>query len=235
MSELEYIKSETWPFEIVHHFTHQLGACNARNIALAHVKSDWVFFADDDIRFEKILLYDAIIELNRLKVSALNINCLQPGERTVFSKIKQWGAFGSGTSVVKSEFARNCKFSEAFEHGFGEDIDYGMKLRKSGCDIIYHPDIKIEHLKASRGGFRDVMQPKQSQPGKNASKPSPTMMLLVKRHFNTEMQRGYKLNLFLKFYKKQTVKNPFSYYKMMQKRWKLSEEMSERLQQKIRD
>ena len=33
-SELDYLKNEIWPFEIIHHFIHQTGACNARNIAL---------------------------------------------------------------------------------------------------------------------------------------------------------------------------------------------------------
>ena len=162
--------------------------------------------------------------------TALNINCLQPGENTVFAKIKQWGAFGSGTSLVKSEFAIKNMFSEAFEHGFGEDIDYGMKLRNAGCDIIYHPNIKIEHLKVPSGGFREVMQLKKDEPGKLQPKPSPTMMLLVKKYFNKEMQRGYKMNLFLKFYKKQAIRNPLSYFKLMQKRWELSEEMSKKLE-----
>jgi hypothetical protein len=50
-SNLEYIYNEKWPFKIQHFFIHQAGACNARNLALSHVESEWVFFADDDNRF----------------------------------------------------------------------------------------------------------------------------------------------------------------------------------------
>lgn len=229
VSQLDYLKSDSWPFENVHHFTHQLGACNARNMALNDVKSDWVFFADDDIRFEDSVIKDALSELNRLKVQALNMNCLQSGEKSVFSKIKQWGAFGSGTSIVNSDFAKSCHFSKEFENGFGEDTDYGIMLRNKGCDIIYHPDIIIKHLKASRGGFRAVMNTEEKNSDLLKPKPSPTMMHLVKKHFTIKMQKGYKMNLFLKFYKKQSIKNPFVYYKTMQERWKLSEKMNKEI------
>jgi hypothetical protein len=43
--------NQTWPFNIRHKFTHQTGACNARNLALSHVESEWVFFNDDDNKF----------------------------------------------------------------------------------------------------------------------------------------------------------------------------------------
>jgi len=228
-SELDFLKSDSWPFEIVHHFTHQLGACNARNMALMDVRSDWVFFADDDIRFKNSVIKDALSELNRLKVQALNMNCLQTGEKSVFLKIKQWGAFGSGTSIVNTEFAKSCHFSKEFENGFGEDTDYGIMLRNKGCDIIYHPDIIIKHLKASRGGFRTVMNTEDKESDLLKPKPSPTMMHLVKKHFNIKMQKGYKVNLFLKFYKNQSIKNPFVYYKTMQERWKLSKKMSQEI------
>ena len=58
-SELDYLNSEKWPFRIIHHFTHQIGACNARNIALKEVTSNWIFFADDDIRLKNDLLEEA--------------------------------------------------------------------------------------------------------------------------------------------------------------------------------
>ena len=44
VSELDYLSNQTWPFTIKHHFIHQTGACNARNLALSLVENDWVFF-----------------------------------------------------------------------------------------------------------------------------------------------------------------------------------------------
>ena len=227
-SELDYLISETWPFEIVHHFTHQLGACNARNIALNRVKSNWVFFADDDIRFQQDLLQNVVKEASRYQIQAINLNCKQPGEETVFEKIKQWGSFGAGTSMVKSFYARQCRFSEVFEFGFGEDADFGMQLRNKGCDIIYHPQIQTLHLKAPSGGFRK----KLNLPWENSEllpKPSPTLMAYAIKYYTRNQLKGYQVSLYLKFYSRQNEKNPVKYIKMMQKRWKLSEDWAVRI------
>ena len=54
-SELDYLFNESWPFQIIHEFIHQTGACNARNLALSKVKSKFVFSCDDDNRIFKNL------------------------------------------------------------------------------------------------------------------------------------------------------------------------------------
>lgn len=226
VSQLDFLNEE-WPFEIVHHFIHRTGACHARNLAMESVKAEYIFFADDDIRLPPDLLEKTLAEINRLGVGCVNLNCLQPGEQSVFSKIKQWGAFGSGTSFVKTEYVLKCKFSEFLEKGFGEDIDFGLQLRAKGCDIIYHPDLQFIHLKADRGGFREVM--KQRPTHDEEPKPSPTMMYLVKSSYNKIMQRGYKVSLFIKYYRKQSIQNPFRYFGRMQRRWELSEKLCREL------
>lgn len=228
-SKLEFLKRD-WEFEIIHHFIHETGACNARNLAMRSVNADYIFFADDDIRLGNDLLEKTLEEMSRLGINCINLNCLQPGEQAIFNKIKQWGAFGSGTSVVRSDYAAQCRFSEFLEKGFGEDIDFGLQLRAKGCDIIYHPRLRFLHLKAGRGGFREVIKKQHLE--REEPKPSPTMMYLVKSSYNRIMQKGYKASLFLKFYKEQQVKNPFRYFEVMQKRWKLSEEQSQKLQKK---
>tara|TARA_R100000935_G_C2840959_1_gene170947 strand:+ start:1790 stop:3349 length:1560 start_codon:yes stop_codon:yes gene_type:complete len=222
ISELTELHSKIWPFEITHHFIHQTGACNARNIALEGVDSDWIFFADDDIRFEPDLLEKVIKEINRLGVSSINMNCKQKGESKIFKDIKQWGSFGSGTSIVKSVFLKQCSFSSIYEHGYGEDADFGMQLRNVGCDIIYHPKIEILHLKAPIGGFRkkSVLGWEQEQP---LPKPSPTLMAFALKYYTKEQIKGFKTSLFLKFYNKQSVKNPLLYFSEMKRRWGNSE------------
>ena len=230
-TQLDFIEEIEWPFEIVHHFINRMGACNARNLGMKSVESDWIFYADDDIRISNNLLEKAMTELYRLEVSALNLNCIQPGEKPYFEKIKQWAAFGSGTSIVKSFFALQCEFNEALEFGFGEDIDFGLQLRAKGCDIIFHPEVKITHLKASSGGFRDTLKDNWSVSDLEP-KPAPTMMWLAKKHYTSEMMKGYKVGLFLKFYKMQKIKNPWKYIRLMKVRWSLSERLSEKLPQK---
>ncbi|WP_026935513.1 glycosyltransferase family 2 protein [Christiangramia echinicola] len=226
-NELDFINND-WPFKIIHKFINQTGACNARNIALNEVKSKWVFLADDDIRLPANLLERSVGELHRLQVDTLNLACLQPGEEAVFRKIKQWGAFGSGTSIVRSSIAKNCKFDEVLEFGFGEDLDFGLQLRELGSDIIFHPGLSFTHLKAKRGGFRSTVVDNWRK-NRLEPKPSPTLMYLIKKHYTKEMIRGYKASLFLKFYRKQSVRNPFKYYRLIQKRWKKSEELCDQL------
>ena len=227
-SELREFVGKDWPFEIIHLFTHKTGACMARNMALEKIESEWIFFADDDIRLEKEVLEDTLKEAKRLKVNCINLNCKQAGEDTIFHKIKQWGSFGSGTSVVRSRFVKDLRFSEVFEYGYGEDVDFGMKLREAGCDIIYHPELVMQHLKAPVGGFRKkpVLAWEKESP---KPKPSPTLMLLAKRYYTERQLKGFKISLFLKFFRSQKNINPFTYINNMEMKWKRSEEWAERL------
>ncbi len=52
-------------------------------------------------------------------------------------------------------------------------------------------------------------------------------MLFNQRYFTNEQILGYKLLLFIKFYKGQPIKNPFRYFSIMKKRWKSSVYWSE--------
>lgn len=228
VSELDYINSEIWPFQIKHIFTHQAGACNARNVALEHLESDWVFFADDDIRIDKGFLAAFFEQSNKLALSAVTFRCYQKNEPMVFPYLFQWGTFGSGCSIVKREAVKGCRFEKGYEFGFGEDADFGMQIRNKGIDVIYLPYPQILHLKAPIGGFRtkpalswhsDAVQPK----------PSPTVMLYNLLHKTPEQTAGYKTTLFIKYYKLQSVKNPIRYYTSFQKRWKRSLYWAEQL------
>jgi glycosyltransferase involved in cell wall biosynthesis len=220
-SELDYLKDESWPFEIVHHFIHQTGACNARNIALKAVQSDWVFFADDDIKLAPNFIEACFKTILNSNEKAFTLACFKSNEKPVFHQVMHWDTFGSGCSIVKKEALDGLRFDMRFENGFGEDADFGMQLRNKGIDILYLPSPQILHLKAPVGGFRvepilpwqeEVIQPK----------PSPTVMLFKKMYHTKEQLVGYQLNLFLKYYKNQSIKNPFAYYKTMQKQWEMS-------------
>ncbi|WP_163400268.1 glycosyltransferase family 2 protein [Flavobacterium fluviatile] len=223
VSKLDYLASETWNFEIKHIFTHQAGACNARNLALAEVKSEWVFMADDDIRIDKIFFKNVFLKIKEFGIDVMTLACY--GEGYLSGKKHeiqmQWGSFGSGCSIVKNQFLRGMKYDKRFEFGYGEDSDFGMQLRNLGIDILYVPNPEIIHLKAPVGGFRtkpvlawqnDVIKPK----------PSPTVMLYKILHLNEKQIRGYKTILFLKFYKKQSIKNPIRYFSKLQKQWNRS-------------
>ena len=228
VTALKELEEENWPFNIIHHFINQTGACNARNLALKEVTSDWVLFCDDDNRIEDHILKTALREMKRYGISGLNTAYRQKGEKLIFHFVKQWGTFGSGNSFVSTEMVRKVAFSPIFEHGYGEDTDFGMQLRHVGCDIIYHPGIEMLHLKAPMGGFRQkpVMDWEKEMP---LSKPSPTVMALALRYYTPAQLKGFKISVFLKYYRKQSVKNPLVYYKMMSIRWNKSMEWAKKL------
>jgi len=232
VSELDYLYIEEWPFNIKHKFIHQTGVCNARNIAMSLVESDWVFFGDDDIRFDKNLIEKGFFKIEDIGVKAINFTCLQPNEVQTYFKTAQTPIFGSGTSIVKSGLFENIRFDLSFEHGYREDSDFGMQVRNLGEDVVFVSDILITHLKAPIGGFRK-MHTNSWENEKHLPKPSPTVMLFNLRYFTKCQNLGYKLLLFIKFYKNQSIKNPFSYIKNIRKRWQVSLDWAHKLDKNI--
>jgi glycosyltransferase involved in cell wall biosynthesis len=220
-SELNFIKDENWPFKIQHLFINQSGACNARNLALEKIESEWVFFADDDIRIEANFIEKAFYQIYNFGAKAVSFRCFQKGESKVKKVVFQWSSFGSGCSIVYTDSLKHSQYNKGYEFGFGEDGDFGMQLRNQGVDILYLPNPEILHLKAPIGGFR-TKPVLQWQNDRIQPKPSPTIMLYQISHNTTEQIRGYKTILFFKFYKLQQINNPIKYYNHFQKQWNRS-------------
>lgn len=218
VSSLDFLENREWSFQIKHIFTHQAGACNARNLALKEVESEWVFFADDDIRIEPNFIENAFVQLIKNQAEAITFGCYQKSQVKIYSKTFQWTGFGSGCSFVKCDRLIKINFNPAYEFGFGEDGDFGMQLRNNGVDVLYCPTPEILHIKAPVGGFRtkpivlwrdELIQPK----------PSPTVMVYNLLHLSKEQLLGYKTILFFKFYRNQNIKNPIKYYFSLSKQW----------------
>jgi glycosyltransferase involved in cell wall biosynthesis len=220
-SELDYIQNEKWPFEIQHLFTHQAGACNARNLALGQTQSEWVFLADDDNRFEATLLSDIFENIQQYGNPLVTTSYPQKKERKKYTKVIQWPTFGAGNSFVQRDLLNKVRFNQAFEFGYGEDGDFGMQLRNQGYDVLYLPEPEILHLKAPVGGFR-TKPVLQWQNDDIQPKPSPTIMLYQMLHNTPAQTNGYKTTLFFKYYGLQKIKNPVRYYLNFQKQWESS-------------
>jgi GT2 family glycosyltransferase len=220
-SELDYLNLENWPFTIKHIFTNKSGACNARNIALDQVESEWVFFADDDILIDDKLIQKSFKQISQFGVKAVSIKCFQSGDTRMENTVFQWGSFGSGCSIVFSESLKGLKFKMGYEFGFGEDNDFGMQLRNQGQDVLYLPEPKILHLKAAVGGFRTKPVLQWYKEGIQP-KPSPTIMLYMLLNNTKEQLYGYKAKLFFKYYTHQKIKNPICYWVNFRKQWNQS-------------
>jgi len=220
-SELDYLTNQSWPFVIKHTFTHQAGACNARNIALSQVMSEWVFLNDDDNRFESDLIDETLKNCVKFGSKVASNSYLKINEKTKNNNVHQAAIFGSGNSFISSSLLKKVSFTMGFEFGYGEDSDFGMQLRNSGEDVLFFPNPEITHLSAPMGGFRtkpvlawqnEIVQPK----------PSPTIMLFNQLHLTTKQINGYKTILFFKFYRVQKIKNPIRYWSNFKKQWSQS-------------
>jgi glycosyltransferase involved in cell wall biosynthesis len=232
VSELDYLNNASWPFLIKHTFTHQTGACNARNLALAQVESEWVFMADDDIRIQNDFIENGFTNVFSFGLEAMTFGCYESNylEDKKNKILMQWSSFGSGCSFVKASSMQGISYQRALEFGYGEDTDFGLQLRNKGIDIVFAPIPEILHLKAPMGGFRT--QPKlQWQDAPISPKPSPTIMYVKQQHDSQEQILGYKTILFLKYYRLQNIKNPFRYFVTFQKQWEVSLFWAKRLKE----
>ncbi len=216
-SLLDYLETTKWPFLIEHVFLRQAGACNARNVALEQVVSEWVFFADDDIRLPIDTLSTCLDNARQYGAECLVLSCLSAGVPQLYPQVHQTIVFGSGCSFVK-RIDPMPRFRMELEFGYGEDTDYGMQLRYTGRDVLYFPNPALQHLNAPIGGFRtkfrhpwedDAIQPK----------PAPTLLYVRKQYDSIEQIRGYKFQLFLRSLRSVPLKELPSFLRNFWKRW----------------
>lgn len=220
-SELDFITEEKWPFQIEHIFTHQAGACNARNIALSKVKSEWVFLNDDDNQISIDVIKRTLDNCIQFGSEAVVNNYLQKQEKHDYDKVHQTSIFGSGCSIVKSKYLKQVQFNSKYEFAYGEDFEFGMQLRNSGVDVIYFPEPAIIHLKAPIGGFR-IKPTFQWDTETIIPIPSPTVMLNNLVYKTQEQLRGYKTVYYYKLYSANWIQNPIRFLKKTNKHWEAS-------------
>ncbi|MDN3676723.1 glycosyltransferase family A protein [Flavobacterium paronense] len=220
-SNLDFIQNQKWPFVVKHHFTHQAGACNARNIGLSLIESEFTFMADDDIVFENNLLEEAIKTFKQTGNEVFLVACHLKSQTIVPQLPLQFPVFGAGHAFVKSSCIKKLKFTMGFEFGFGEDADFGMQLRNKGFDVLYISTQTILHLKAPMGGFRTKPILKW-QNDAITPKPSPTVMLYRLLYDTKEQTRNYKSTLFIKNLNSNFFLNPFKYVKTFKQKWNRS-------------
>ena len=227
-SDLDYLINDYWPFEIIHEFIHQTGACNARNLALSKIKSEFVFLCDDDNRFTKNLLKQSLSFMKLYSFGGLLTSYLQKGEQKNYNTISQTSIFGSGNSIIESSSINKILFDNNYEYCYGEDTDFGYQLRNMGIDIVYNPLFVITHLKAPMGGFR-IKQKLLWEYEKIQPSPSPSIMYLKMQHQTKYQLLGYKTILFLKKHKKKSIFHLVYNLRCFIIKWQLSEKWAKSL------
>jgi hypothetical protein len=195
-----------WPFRLEQRRVEWVGACRARNLALAAATAEWVLFLDDDVRLAPGLLAQLLEVAAAWHGDAVNARVETPGRAAPPAPahsaakaaatpppVRPWPTFGTCATLVRREPAVACGgFDERLEGGFGEDWEFGLRLRHGGVSVLYAPGAPVLHLKASAGGFRyEFPHPWRGAPVE--PRPSPTILLARQLHFTTEQQRGYRL------------------------------------------
>ena len=195
---------------------------------MSKTQSEWVLLGDDDNRFDANLIESLLDSAINYGIKAATTVYLQPHEKQTFMDTAQTSIFGAGNTLIHSSLLKTVKFDMSYEFNYGEDTDFGMQIRYQGEDVVFFSDIIITHLKAPFGGYRTKVKQlwdhEEIQP-----KPSPPIYLLYKTYLTKKQLLGYKLLLGLKTYKKSKIKNPVSFIKDFQTKWKISEKWSQAL------
>lgn len=146
----------------------------ARNQILAHTTCDVVAFVDDDVllpgdfvarcsqRFEDpcISCLQIGIHQRRDDVAIEDLSC-DNREQTCFPQFADEAFHDQhvllfGCHAVRREAAISVGgYDEQFVgSAFGEDVEFGQRLRKAGHRIHHDPDWWLVHIRAPRGGCR---------------------------------------------------------------------------------
>ena len=194
-SKLVALAQEEWPFQVELHSVPWVGVCRARNLALRQVESEWVLFLDDDVRLPTRCVQSLLAVAQAYCVDAVNAAVYLPHQeasevsKSSFPRLSP--SFASGASLVSNRAIRSSNgFDERLEGGYGEDYEFGVRLRLTGANVLYAPGAPVLHLKAPSGGFRHkVTQPWEHE--KVQLRPSPTVLFSRRKHITKAMQQGY--------------------------------------------
>ncbi len=209
---------QEYPFEIVKKIVHWTGVCRARNLGLSICNSKWVLFLDDDIRFGDKFIEDLISGVNLYKVQAINECTYQLTQPIPNPEPMQiWHTFGGGVGLVERELAVKAGGFDEKIIGYGEDGEFGVRLRKVGSHILYTTNSPVLHLKAERGGFRFTKLPWFSE--KIKPRPSPTVLYALLKHNTTQMNCGFQLFTFIKRIRSVCLLKWLPEYQLAKQQW----------------
>ncbi|MDQ2805445.1 MAG: glycosyltransferase [Chloroflexota bacterium] len=196
-SALTDLVAAAWPFAIHHERVRWAGACRARNRGLAAGNAPWVLLLDDDVRLLPAFLAYLLAVATTYNVAGVNGAVYLPGQdpatvaESAFPRL--WVGFGTCAALIaRQAVAAGGNFDLRLEGGYGEDTEFGIRLRLAGATVLYAPGEPTLHLKAPVGGFRySFPHPWHADP--LPPRPSPTVFYAQQKHGTPAMQAGYHL------------------------------------------
>jgi hypothetical protein len=225
--------AKEWPFELVFLSLPEPGACRARNAGLREVRSGWVLFLDDDVRLRPGLISYLLRAARAYGVEAVNALVHLPGQEpdqvSGAPLPRPWAAFGTCAALVASGVLGEAGgFDERLEGGYGEDYEFGVRLRLAGGSVLYAPGEPVLHLKAPAGGFRRRFEPPWSG-DPVPPRPSPILLYSRRKHHPKAMQDGYRLYYALKRLGGKPLRAWPAELRTMRREWKRAEHWAGRM------
>ncbi len=196
--DLEGIEDDAWPFAVDRHRVPWTGACRARNLGLATLSGEWVLLLDDDVRIEPAAVRYLCEVARAYGVDAVVAEIRTSPDRELAAASgdavpRAWPFFTTCTALVSRRACAAVQgFDECLEGGFGEDYEFGIRLRLHGFNVLYAPAHPVLHLKAPAGGFRRPY-PHPWIGGRVEPRPSPTVLYSRRKHQRPPQQHGYLL------------------------------------------
>lgn len=139
--------------------TKKIGQCSARNLGINSATSKFIWFLDDDM--EEIPVNYLQKHLETIYNLEADISCGIPDEigtdyvdRSV-PKISLSNGFPTNDVLIKRELLEKIGgFDEKMDQLQSEDQELGLRCIKKGALNVKNNQLRIVHLRASRGGLR---------------------------------------------------------------------------------
>lgn len=138
----------------------KIGQCSSRNLGIKKATSKFIWFLDDDMKE----IPNDYLEKHLKTIYALNadVSCGIPDEvATTYidrkkEQIRLSDGFPTNDVLVKRDFLLKVDgFDEKMDQMQSEDQEIGLRLIKEGVLSIKNNQLRILHLRASRGGLRE--------------------------------------------------------------------------------
>ncbi len=216
------------PFEIERLTVAWTGACRARNLGLSRTRADcdWVLLLDDDVRFGPDLIAGMRATAGAYDAHAVNPRVHLPNQDPAVSNAgtlpRLWPRFAGVALLSRAACDTVGGFDRRLDGGYGEDFDYGMRLRRYGFYVVYDPALPVLHLHAPRGGFRAPHPHPWPAEGAESPKPSPTVLLSRRLHQTPTMRQGFLLFFVLAHLRSTRSWRWLRSVPLLRKRWRAS-------------
>ena len=145
-----------------------------RNLALKEVRTPWILFLDDDVRFSEDLVHTYMTIADSLKVDAINgliklrkydkyytipaskdrLHSVGAENLQGSEKICETHVICTANFFARTQSIKNIGGFDEQLFGTIDDVDLGIRLQENGYRIIHHPQPEVLHLQIRESGAR---------------------------------------------------------------------------------